>query len=117
MKYRGPHAVRLFLHFFATLAVAVSVLGPVPAAARPPVIKVTVMRDGTLEINGRRYRDDASFGTKIRELAAEKPRPSFVVVTEKPSTMDQVKLVGKLIGILQEAGVARFGFLIEPERN
>ena len=83
----------------------------------PPVVKFALLQDGAFAINGKRYADNAALRTRIEELAAERPQPSFVIVTHKPSAMDQVMLVGRAVAILQKAGIAKVGFLIEPKQN
>jgi biopolymer transport protein ExbD len=97
-----------------TLALTIVVGSLDPASAqRTPVSFVTIVveSDGVYLINGRRYADEKLVLARLKEIFQRKPQPGVKIVTPKGI---EFKAMGHLILLLQEAGVAKVGFLTEP---
>ena len=106
----------MIARLFAVALVGLALLYS-PALADPPVVKLVITADGAFQIDGRRDSDDAQLRAKIAALIAQRPQPSFVIVTVKPSApawKDQIKMIGEAVLILQKAGVERVGFIVQP---
>jgi biopolymer transport protein ExbD len=81
------------------------------ASTSPSVVTVEVLRDGSVQIEGQRFSDGEYLKAKLDEIAHRKPKPEVIIGAGKDADF---KSLEHLILLLQQAGVAKIGFLIEP---
>ena len=95
----------------ATLILAAAI--PTATLANP-VVMVTALPDGSVQIEGKHYSDPKVLQPKISEIEHREPKPSFSITVSKPRDMNDVKALGGAIWLLQKSGVERIGILNEP---
>jgi biopolymer transport protein ExbD len=105
----------MIARLFAVLVVSLT-LGLSAAFADPPAVVFRITKDGTFTIDGQTYPDGAALKAKIDELSAERPQPVFVLSADKSLGMSQIALMKRAMTILQNAGIGKFGVLLD-ERN
>ena len=83
------------------------------ANSNPPVVKVVALPDGSVQVEGQRFSDCRLLKAKLDEIAHRKPKPEVRIFSASKDV--DFKSLGHVILLLQQAGVAKIGFLVEPE--
>lgn len=101
------------------LALVVAVMVALPASgaavAATPVVRLMVIKDGSVQIEGKRYLTADALRPKLLEIDARKPKPALGIVVNGTESM---KAIGAVILMVVRSGVSpKMGFLVEPLPN
>ena len=94
------------------LVTFLSLVGLVTATqAKPPLVLITLQQDGSFVVDGKRHTDPHEMKVILENLERHVPVPEICLTAPAGSTEAAVQ---KAIKLFQDAGVSKFGVLIEP---
>lgn len=82
-----------------------------PSVETVPHVEITMMRDGSVELEGVRFTEAEGLKAKLIEIQARTPSPDYRLRSQDGAEM---KALGMAIVLLKKAGVVRVGFITEP---
>jgi biopolymer transport protein ExbD len=95
------------------LAMALAIVSPVASASQSkmPTVSLYLQTDGSYLLEGVRYADAQLLRGQLNQIERRHPRPNLVIVAQQATDR---QALNRAIGLLQKAGVPKFGLLIEP---
>ena len=96
----------------STLLLAVAIFANRVTAAQPRV-ELRLEADGSVDLAGEHIVDHAKIVSSLKALLAQNKVPKIVIQTGKNVRFEKI---GELIKLMQEAGVPKIGFIIEPQK-
>src|SRR5690606_23341225 len=84
----------------------------IPTQTKPENISISVDRDGNVYWNLARLPDNRALLDRIKEVAVMEPQPEIHVRADKETRFEHV---GRVIVSAQRGGIAKVGFITEPE--
>jgi biopolymer transport protein ExbD len=82
-----------------------------PTQMTPRDVTVAVDREGRIYWNNQPIATNADLLEKIRQVAAQQPRPDINIRGDRDAHYDSI---GRVVAACQRAGIARIGFITEP---
>lgn len=76
-----------------------------------PTISLHLEPDGSYLLEGVHYADAHLLREQLDQMERRHPRPNLVIVAQQATDR---QALDRAIGLLQKAGVPKFGILIEP---
>lgn len=95
-----------------TIEVDLPVASNIPTQTKPENVSISVDRDGTVYWNMVRLADNNALLDRIKDVAVIEPQPEIHVRADKETRFEYV---GKVIVTAQRGGIAKVGFITEPE--
>lgn len=109
----------LLIIFLITVPVAIQTIdvdlpqaSNIPTQTKPENISISVDRDGNVYWNLARLPDNRALLDKVKEVAVLEPQPEIHVRADKEVRFEYV---GRVIVTAQRGGIAKVGFITEPE--
>jgi biopolymer transport protein ExbD len=82
------------------------------AASKPETITLSLDAAGTLFWNGDRLADAGALRARLAEAAARQPQPELHLRADRDTRYQRI---AEVMSSAQQAGVAKIGFVTEPE--
>ena len=86
----------------------------IPTQTKPENITVAVDKEGNIYWNDRRMPNNNELLAHIKEAAVIKPQPEVHIRADKDSKFEAV---GRVLYAIQRGGIAKVGFLTEPDHG
>jgi biopolymer transport protein ExbD len=85
-----------------------------PTKTRPDNIAIAVDKEGTVYWNEAPVADNAALLAKLKARATDDPQPEVHIRADKDV---RYECVGRIVVDCQRAGIAKIGFIVEPDRG
>ena len=85
-----------------------------PTKTRPDNIAIAVDKEGTVYWNEAPVADNAALLAKLKARATDDPQPEVHIRADKDV---RYEFVGRIVVDCQRAGIAKVGFIVEPDRG
>ena len=85
-----------------------------PTQTKPENITVAVDKDGNIYWNDKRMPNQADLLGNIKNAAVIKPQPEVHIRADKDAKFESV---GRVLYAIQRGGIAKVGFLTEPDHG
>src|SRR3954462_2033453 len=86
----------------------------IPTQTKPENITVAVDKDGNIYWNDKRMPNQADLLGNIKNAAVIKPQPEVHIRADKDAKFEAV---GRVLYAIQRGGIAKVGFLTEPDHG
>jgi biopolymer transport protein ExbD len=86
----------------------------IPTQTKPENITVAVDKDGNIYWNDKRTTNKDDLLSLIKDAAVRKPQPEVHIRADKDAKFEAV---GRVLYAIQRGGVAKVGFLTEPDHG
>jgi len=86
----------------------------IPTQTKPENITVAVDKDGNIYWNDKRMPNQSDLLGNIKNAAVIKPQPEVHIRADKDAKFESV---GRVLYAIQRGGIAKVGFLTEPDHG
>lgn len=83
----------------------------VPTQTKPENVLLAVTKDGDIYWGTKRFSDRDEFLAELKEVAVMDPQPEVHIRGDETARYESI---GRLIVLIQRAGIAKVGFITEP---
>ena len=86
----------------------------IPTQTKPENITIAVEKDGNVYWNDKAVRSQEALLDQMKAVAVQKPQPEIHIRGDRDTHFESI---GKVMYLIQRAGIVKVGFLTEPDHG